>query len=223
MNYNDSVIKPFKKELRQYHDKINSDNPYNLKKIVGRKNIFQQMIKEGKDSENKPEKTYGILDDNETSDDDVRLIKGTRYRRVTNADGSYSIIDEKGKKIRFRVPQSSDKMKNFLFVDVNLNEDDRVEIITDNGDILFFDVFDYQSDIEPSLVTEEFGGMGVGDIGFGSISDIPNPPSPGAPDGAINYKDVADGLMIPFISRYKILDYKPRKKKKSKKFKTSRK
>ena len=94
MNYNDSVIKPFKKELRQYHDKINGDNPYNLKKIVGRKNIFQQMIKEGKEPEDKLEKTYGILDDNETSDDDVRLIKGTRYRRVTNADGSYSIINE---------------------------------------------------------------------------------------------------------------------------------
>ena len=222
MNYNDTVIKPFKKELRRYHDKINGDNPYNLKKIAGRKNIFKKCIEEAQsDVEDEP-KEYGILDDYETDDDNVRLIKGTHYRRVVNSDGSYSIIDENGKKIRFRIPKSGTKTSKFTFVDVNIDIDGRIEVITDTGDILYFDIDNYNSDIEPALVNEDCGGIGVGDIGFGAISDTPNPPSPGAPEGSISYKDVADGLMIPFISRYKILDTHPNKKK-TKKFKKKRK
>lgn len=141
----------------------------------------------------------------------IKEIKGTSLRRIQNDVSSYSVINSNGNIIKFSFPDSIDKEKEFLFVDIN-SDDGVVELITKRGEIFYFDP---NEDSDEIILNEDMSaGIGVGDIGTGTS---------GYDDTcSVNYKDVTDALMIPFISHYRFINT-PRRKTSKKRRKRNRK
>lgn len=199
-DYNDRRQK-FRKELRAYHDSINATNRYSLSKIVGKLNVFESDTEEEDKKELEKEGADYEID---------RRIPNTGLMVLVRND-TYAIGDINGE------PLTEFK---YQFIEGCLGEHNKiVRCITNDGEIEDFSV-ETETIVEDAMGAGDMGGVsvdGIGttDVGCGGDGDNDNDYS------EINYNNVRNALMIPYLCGARVVDKgnwnKKRKKRRKRK------
>lgn len=178
----------FKRELRAYHDSINRKNRYNLPKISGKLDIFENLREVDDSDVDKKEVEYD------------RKIPNTPFVVLKKGD-LYAIAD------REKNPLTEFKYK---FIEGCLGDIDKIiRCITDDGEIEDFDV-------EQERILEcSDAAVGIGTAGFGVVGGDSTPN--GDSYHEIDYSDVRKDLELPYLCCYRIKDLSKRRKKRTRK------
>lgn len=181
----------FKRDMQSYNKSVNNTNRYHMKRISGKLNIFEGSAKEIRNYEDGDEPIE--LD---------RMIPGTDFV-VLKKDGKYAIGDADGKPITGF---------DYIFIEgVFGNKNKQITCITEDGDMKIFDCEEKEIQ-ESSSVYECDCGIEVNSV---CVSDCDGNISDNASSSVdcssnshheINYDDVKDGIILPFISKYRIKD-----------------
>lgn len=181
--------KRFKKDMRAYNKSINDANKYNMKRITGKLNIFEGSSKSAR----------RFSEDEEMVELD-RTIPGTDLV-VLKKDKLYAIGDADGNPLTDF---------DYIFIEgVFGDKEKQITCITEYGDMKIFDVEEKM--IKESVSIHECdGGIGVGTVavsdGGTGCADSSSDTNTSDSKHEIDYDDVKDGLILPFISRYRIKD-----------------
>lgn len=168
----------FKKELRAYHDSINSTNRYNLSKIAGKLNVFESE---------EDDITYKV--DRKIPNTGLTVLERGGIYAIGNMDGS-PLTDFK-----------------YQFIEGCLGEHNKiVRCITDNGEIEDFSV-ESETIVEDAAggnvasmaTTPTTNGFGVNDLSNSTGCDKKDYTE-------IDYSDVKNSLTIPFLCGARVVD-----------------
>jgi len=169
----------FKKEFKKLRDFIRSTNRYDLKKIRGKLNIFEdtEHFVDSDNEENMKEIEY------DNPHYSVREIEGCNLTRVKEDKSSFAIGDENG------IPITP---FDYIWVSKEATGDKEllIEVITKGGDARYFSVDRRKLD----------ECMGVGSVGIGNVGSQSN-----ASGAEIQYSDVGKEILIPVRGRVPLL------------------